>query len=83
MSGIFKSHQQIRERIDAECQRLGFDDQMKADLAFIVCGRPNKLTLPMLKALLIELQSMDENGDQLHPDSPLARYYETKRNETK
>ena len=72
---IFDTHREISRRIDAECQRLGFDDQMRLDLTVIVCGRPTKLTLPMLKALLIELQSMETDGEQLHPDSPLARYY--------
>jgi hypothetical protein len=73
--GIFNAHLEIRRRIDRECQRLGFDDQMRTDLTVIVCGRPTKLTLSMLKRLLIELQGMETDGEQLHPDSPLARYY--------
>ena len=69
---IFAQHRAIKDRVDSEFRRLGFNAQMQADLTCIVTGRANRLTLRQLKALLIELQSMDEKGESLHPESPLA-----------
>lgn len=77
----FREHRAIKDRIDAEFERLGFDEQMRVDLTCIVTGRVNRLTLRQLKALLIELQGMDEAGDRLHPDSPLAKWLANKTKE--
>ncbi len=78
---LFEQHIEIKRRVDSEFNRLGFDAQMRADLTCIVTGRVNRLTLRQLKALLIELQGMDEAGDRLHPESPLA-IWQAKKKET-
>lgn len=59
--------------IAAEATRLDFSAVMLNDLACILFNKPrNKLTLPQAKRLLIELQTMGDDG--LNPDSPLAMW---------
>lgn len=70
---VYKQHKQISDMIETEATRLDFSPVMLNDLACILFGKPrHKLTLPQAKMLLIELQTMGDDG--LHLDSPLAKY---------
>lgn len=72
---LLNEYMQLKQAIGIEADRLGFDDRNLDEMAYITCRQSyRKLHRGQLKALLIELRGMDEAGESLHPDSPLAKW---------
>lgn len=72
---VWRQHKVIERMIFDEAARLSFDQQMIDDLSKIMFQREQrKLTLSQAKSLLVELQTLETNGESLRPDSPLAKW---------
>ena len=72
---VWRQHKVIERLIFDEAARLCFDQQMIDDLSKIMYQREQrKLTLSQAKSLLVELQTLETNGESLRPESPLARW---------